>query len=90
MGPIVGIALIIIVLALGGFYFWGKELVQQGDTAEIPAAADVLQEADAQLESLNQQGTSDEVQAIENDLTATDLDGLDAELKQIEAELKNL
>lgn len=42
---------------------------------------------DKTTQALEQVGTSDEVSAIEQDLGATDLSGLDKELSDIEAEL---
>lgn len=79
-GPIVGIIIIVLVIALGGIYFWKTQIESRQDTpTDESVAADVA--------TLTAQGTSDDVNAIEEDLTATDLDTLDAELNGIEAEL---
>lgn len=43
--------------------------------------------ADSATARLQTQGASDELPAIESDLNATDLGGLDAELSDIDAEL---
>jgi hypothetical protein len=40
-----------------------------------------------QVQDLEQQSSSDEVEAIEKDLLNTDFDSLDSELQEIEAEL---
>lgn len=42
------------------------------------------------VNQLESQGTSDEVSAIEKDLSATALEGLDNEVSDIEKELQNL
>ena len=84
VGPIAGVILVIAVLAIGGFYFFGKEVSER---AEAPTAEEILSAPDQALQNLQTQGTSDEVGAIEEDLTATNLDTLDAELDTIETEL---
>lgn len=81
-GPTVGIIVIILVLLLGGFYFWWTQFRGTDMTAE-----EILNQADPALQALEQQDTSDEIAAIEADLEATDLEGLDAELDLIEQEL---
>lgn len=46
-----------------------------------------LTQPDIKTTRLTQQSGSDEIEAIKKDLEQTDLDGLDAELAKIEAEL---
>lgn len=82
-GPIAGIILVIAVLAIGGFYFFGKEVSERTS----PSVEEILGAPDQSLESLQAQGTSDELSAIEEDVTATNLDNLGAELNTIESEL---
>lgn len=84
-GPIVGSIVVITVLVLGGLYFIGKK-VNEGGLLE-PSAAEIQNAPDELLHTLKTQGTSDEVNAIEEDLNATELENLDAELQDIEAEL---
>ncbi|HEY4487109.1 MAG TPA: hypothetical protein VJB70_05295 [Candidatus Paceibacterota bacterium] len=84
IGPIAGVVLVIAILAIGGFYFFGKELSQR---TEAPSAEEILSAPDQALQNLQTQGTSDEVTAIEADLTSTNLENLDAELNTIETEL---
>lgn len=36
MGPLVGIIIIILVLALGGLYFWGRELNTEREQEPLP------------------------------------------------------
>lgn len=92
VGPMVGIIVIVILLILGGFYFWGKQLNKQAVILENEEASNVIIEEianqpDQQLEALNQQSVSDEIADIEADLSATDLEGLDSELDNIDLEL---
>ena len=79
-GPVFGIVIIVVLLILAGFYFWGT-LNDSMSPAEIAA------EADTALESLETQSTSDEISDIEADLDATSLDDLDQELGDIDLEL---
>ncbi len=85
MGPIVGIIVIIIVLVVGGLYFWGQRISTSVDENLTPEEITIKE--DTATEALKTQGTSDVVADIEADLSATNLDNLDAELQQIEAEL---
>lgn len=73
-GPIVGTVIIIIIIVLGGLYFWGKKLA--------------IAPVDEQTEELQDVSASDAVADIEADLDATDLDSLDADLGNLEAEFE--
>ena len=84
MGPMVGIIIIIIVLILGGLYYWTTQTKEDGSSM---TAEEIIAEEDETLMMLEKQSTSDEVADIEADLEMTDLEGLDAELEQIEKEL---
>lgn len=74
VGPVVGAIIIIVLIVLGGLYFWGKKL------AEAPT--------DEQTETLQDVRASDALADIEADLNATDLDSLDNDLSEVEAELE--
>ncbi len=84
VGPIVGAVIIVLILVLGGLYFWGERLNQ---SQEALTAEQIEQAPDDSLAKLKAQGSSDELADIEADAAATDLEGLNAELKNIEAEL---
>lgn len=75
-GPIIGLVIIIIIIALGSVYFLGQRDTKIEDKATTE-----------QLDQINDQSSSDELADIEADLEATDLSDLDAELSEIEAEL---
>ena len=89
MGPMLGIVIIVVLLVLGGFYFWGtqiKDKSQVQENAEV-TAEDIANQEDTALDNLNTQSTSDEIDDIEADLDATDLESLDSELDAIDQEL---
>jgi uncharacterized protein HemX len=81
IGPVVGLAIIIIIIIFGGLYYWGTQLNRDVLTAE-----EIVNQADPTLENLQAQSNSDEISAIEKDLNATELDNIDQELEQIDAE----
>lgn len=81
-GAISGIVIIVVILALGGLYLWGKELNNQ--ELATPESG-VMNEAvvDSSTQALETQGTSDNVSDIEADLNNTNLENLDADLGSI-------
>lgn len=75
-GAIIGILVIIIILVIGGLYFWGERLAgTDKQQAGTPAAFQP------------EESTSDEIIDIEADLSATALEGFDTELNSINTEL---
>lgn len=70
MGPVLGVLLVVIVLALGALYVIG----QMNDT-------DDLETEDPLIEAMGEQSTSTAISAIEADLNSTDMDAIDAELE---------
>ena len=77
VGSTVSIIVIVLVLALGGYYF----------LRQVPTASDQLTpaetQADSAISSLSTQGTSTDLADIQKDLDATNLSGLDAGLSDI-------
>jgi hypothetical protein len=73
-GPVVGAIIIIVIIVLGGLYFWGKKL------AEAPVDEETLE-----LQEVN---SSDDLADIEADLENTELDSLDSDFGELEAELE--
>jgi len=86
IGSMVAIIIIIVIIIIGGLYFWGKTINDIGIN-NVPTADDILKQPDETINDLNMQGTSDELTDIEADLSATDLEGLDVEFGEIDAEL---
>ncbi len=79
-GPLIAVIIILALIVIGGLYFLKERSSQE---TYVPA-----EQSDAITESLNQQGTSDDLGSIEADLNATDLDNLDQGAAAIEAELQ--
>lgn len=84
LGATAGIILILILIALGGIYYFTKE-VDYGsyENESMNQAQD-----DAAVAAMEVQGTSDEVGAIEADLEATDFSEIDQMMLEIDAELQ--
>ncbi len=61
-GPLIGVIIIIVVLLLGAFYIWGGKLSNDTDVVS---------------DELTPVSTSDEVSAIESDLTAGGVSEID-------------
>jgi hypothetical protein len=86
VGPAIGIVIVIIIIILGGLYFWGQRIDRQRSSPE----ESVLNISGPSAEEILQQGTSDDISSIENDLGTTDIDTLGDELDAMEAELQAL
>lgn len=92
---ILGVIIVMLVLILGGLYLWGSTLgpapMDSGDGAGRPTAEENNEPesntADAQVQALETVSTSNEIDAIEADLEATNLDSIDAEMGTIDAEM---
>ncbi|MEX0931507.1 MAG: hypothetical protein WDZ88_02035 [Candidatus Paceibacterota bacterium] len=92
MGPIIGSVIVIVVIILGGIFFW-SERVDKADMETNESASDIdttapIPNEDEQTQALETQSNSDEIASIESDINQTDLDELDAEMANIEAELE--
>lgn len=74
-GPLIGVVIIIIILLLGAFYIWGGKLSVND--------RDVAQTVETEVASVS---SSDEVNAIESDLTAGGVSEID--FSEAEASLK--
>ena len=82
LGTILGVGIVIIALVLGGLYLWGASLYE--DDMQEEMAPGMTEEETAPLP----QSTPDEMDAIENDLNATNVDSMDQELNTIDAEIE--
>ncbi len=94
-GVVIFILFAILAAVLVGMYFWyeaSTTIPQTTNEASRPTLEENKEPetttATAQTESFNAMSTSDEITAIEADLESTDLDNLEAEMLQIEAELE--
>jgi uncharacterized protein HemX len=92
-GPLLLVLTLLLVLILGGMYYWFATLTtNEIQTPERPIAEQNNEPesttAEAQTETMQAVSTSDEISAIEADIEATNLDSLDSELNAIDAELE--
>ena len=82
MGPVIGSIIIIAVIVIGGLYLYGQQVVKNegaGMTAE-----EIEAQADPELEELQEQGISTDLDSIESDLDANSFDDIDAELGDLD------
>ncbi|MFA7216497.1 MAG: hypothetical protein WC095_00725 [Candidatus Paceibacterota bacterium] len=88
IGSIIGTIIIIALIILGGLYFWGKKIENSRNAQEL-TSEDVMtdEEIAAESDSIKQTNSSDSIQSIETDLSATNIDNIDAELNS-QAELQ--
>lgn len=99
-GPIIGIVIIVVLIIVAGFYFWGKNLEDKYVTkdASIEATENVTKAienatADTSITETEPENIgvtvseSDTIEDLESELNSTIIDELDAELESIDAEL---
>lgn len=96
-GPLLIGLTVLLVLILGGMYYWFSTLSEQATAVPEPTPAErptpeennepESTTAEAEVETMQALSPSDEISAIEADLEATNLETLDAELDAIAAEL---
>lgn len=80
MGPLIAVIIILALIIIGGLYFL-KERASQ--PIYVPAAT-----GDSVTASLNQQSSSDDLNSIEKDLNATNVDNLDQGAAAVEVTLQ--
>ena len=80
VGSIIGTIVIIAIIILGGLYFWGKRIEENKSKENLITNFTPGTEETAGTNTTNNIGASDELDAIDADLNATVLDGLDAGL----------
>lgn len=80
IGPVLGIIVIIILLALGGLYYFTTG-VEQIPTYEVDSNTDET------VMELQEQSSSDAIADIEADVEATDLSEIDTLLEDLDADL---
>lgn len=81
-GPLVGIIIIVLVLAVGALYIWMKNQSVNTDGEPYGMTDQNESFADAITDALKNVGTSDTASAIEADLSATQTGNIDADLSQ--------
>jgi uncharacterized protein HemX len=85
VGPMIGSIVIILIVIIGGLYFWGSLITEK--KSEIQTE-DALQEQSETLEveQTAKQSASDDTSSIEADLEATNVDSLDSGIEDIDSE----
>lgn len=88
IGPAIGIIIIIVVIVLGGLYFWGQRLEMRSPaTTENPPVENTqVSNSPAELQEIQSQSSADDTAAIEADLNATNVDSLGTEMNSVDAE----
>jgi hypothetical protein len=80
VGPLIAVIIILALIIIGGLYF----LKERSNKTYVPPPVEV---GDNVTASLKQQSASDDLNTIEADLNATNLDSLDQGAAAIQAEL---
>lgn len=84
VGPIIGIIIVVIVLIVGALYFWGERLARENNAIPNAQTTTLPQEpTDPVADSLKTQSDSDDFVSIEQDLSATSMDGLSNDFQAI-------
>lgn len=76
-GPAIGIILIIAIIVIGGLYFWSQR--EKNNSVENGT------QQDQTTQELQKQSSSDDVNSIEADLQATNLNNLGTEVDSAES-----
>lgn len=84
IGPAIGVIIIILVLVLGGLYFWGERMNK--NTQMQNPQIEEMASPDTQTMELEQQSSSDDINSIDADLRATDVNSLGNETTDMNAE----
>ncbi len=84
VGPVLGIIVIIIVLALGGLYYFTKGV----DQIPSPSADQAALTPEDEAAMIEAQGTSANLSDIQADVNATDVSGLDNSAAAIDSTLQ--
>jgi hypothetical protein len=95
VGPLLGILVIVVVLIFSGLYLWGAMLGKESGTREftprtLPNNEPETTRAVTDQDILKTMSPSNEIDALYADIESTNLDTLDSELDQIEAELRHV
>ncbi len=84
-GPLIGSIIVILIILIGGLYFFGSLVSAKKAQVETEQALEEQNEI-LQVEQTAKQSKSDDVTSIEADLNATNIDTVDKDLSDIEKE----
>lgn len=74
VGPVIGSMIVIIVVIVGGIYFWGTKIIKDRQAAEIENQA---------MSASSDSGLSNDINADELNIPEEDLNNLDEEIKNL-------
>lgn len=81
VGPLIAVIIILVLIVIGGLYFLKEQSSKKGSYVAPQSTGDPI------TESMKQQGSSDDLNSIEADLNATNIDSLDQGASAIQAEI---
>ena len=88
IGSIAGTIIIIAIIILGGLYFWGKRIEETKQKEDLITDSSSEPGVNSETNAVGSVSSSDDLNAIEADLNATDINNLDQGAAVIEAELQ--
>jgi FtsZ-interacting cell division protein ZipA len=84
VGGIIGTIIIIALIVLGGLYFWGKRIEESRAKQDLVSEGNDTQQVEmSEADNIRNTNASDDINAIEADLNATNLNNLDSELNVV-------
>lgn len=75
IGPVAGSIIVILVVLVGGIYFWGSKIAKNNQSAEVENQA---------------MSAFDDMNSLENNVNLKDLDNQDKELNKLDKEIQAL
>lgn len=75
IGSVVGSIIVILVVLVGGIYFWGSKIAQNNQTAEVENEA---------------MSASADINSLDNSVNLKDLDNQDKELDRLDQDIQKL
>jgi hypothetical protein len=95
VGALIGSIIVVIILIIGGFYLWNTKVspvadpsmmekgmpIMNGTAEEMTVEEQALNQPDLVLSQMAAVAASDETVAIDTDLKATNLDGMDSDFQ---------
>ncbi|MCX6701899.1 MAG: hypothetical protein NTX96_01760 [Candidatus Zambryskibacteria bacterium] len=81
IGSIIGTIVIIAIIILGGLYFWGKRIEESKSKENLITDSTEPTSVNVEANAINSVSSGDDLDSIEVDLNATNLDNLVPELQ---------
>ena len=81
IGSIIGTIIIIAIIILGGLYFWGKRVEETKMKQDLVSETDNTPKEQDEASAIKSVNSSDDLNSIEADLSATNYNNLDTEIR---------